>query len=52
MANVADSSYYDGKASGARKALNDAAEQFEQNPDETLTAAEVAQRLRDQASEQ
>ncbi|NUT53668.1 MAG: hypothetical protein HOV94_41225 [Saccharothrix sp.] len=45
-----DGSYYDGKQSGARKALTDAAEHFEsQDPDQTVTNAEVAQHLRNLA---
>lgn len=42
----------DESRSGAKKnALIKAAERFEGNPDEILTAAEVAERLREQANE-
>jgi hypothetical protein len=41
----------DERTPGKKSALNKAAEQFEQTPDETFTGAEVAERLRAQAED-
>lgn len=42
----------DDRTPGKISALKKAADQFEQNPDEVLTGAEVAERLRDLAADQ